>query len=578
MLTRSPKSQQKVLNIAGSSTFGRYPKISSEKTVNMFMSDDFLVDYTGYIKAYEKKIGGDDQTGKGRGLYVSNILNEMIAVVGSGVYTITISYNQQRQIFTTPNINKVGTLGSTTGKVYITSNNQPQIVISDLRNLYVYDPTNHAVGGATFYLATNDGTAPDATNPLGFNPGFLDFHDSYVVVAATADTGSGVTVNNSWRLSEINNTTLRIYFPYDAQHVGYLQTKPDTTQAVVRFPSRGNVILIMGENVAEPWMDVGYQLFPYQRSTSSNFDYGCLNAATVASNDNIVAWLGQNENTGPIVVYSDGGNPEKITTDGIDYFLSQMENPADSEAFMYRQDGHLFYHINFYTDNVSLFYDFNTKKFFHACDENGNYFIASSVVFYNNQYYFLSKDDAYLYAMDSEYTTYDGKEIPRTRVCKPVRLPTQEYFSATDAGFTIEQGTTNPQQQLLGYPNIITQDDRQLITQGSSIFLYTQDGFPIETQDDFPLIAQQSDPTDFYYLIMNNQAVLVTYPRVDLSISIDGGYSFSSWMPYDMNPLGKAKNKIQWWQLGAANDMTCQFRFSGLGRFVATDGFLNIRQ
>ena len=62
--------------------------------------------------------------------------------------------------------------------------------------------------------------------------------------------------------------------------------------------------------------------------------------------------------------------PEKITTDGIDYVLSQLTNPSDSQGFIFRQDGHLIYHINFYTDNLSLFYDFNNKKFFHASDHN----------------------------------------------------------------------------------------------------------------------------------------------------------------------------------------------------------------
>lgn len=575
MINRSGRSQQKLLNISGSSTFGRYPKISVEKSVNFFLSDEFIVPYSGYMKAIDNAIGSPGQSGKGRGAFNSTKLDRIVAVVGNGVYIINIFYDTDIERSYDYSVLQAGTLNTESGKVYITSNNVPQIIISDGQAIYVYDPS----ASTKFYQATGDGASP-STTPLGFTPGYVDFHDNYVLAAASNDktASPGSTLNNTWRLSEINDSTGQLYFPADAAHVGYLQTKPDDTQAVIRFPSRGNVILVIGRTVAEVWMDVGYQLFPYQRSNASNYDYGCLNPATIASNDQIVAWLAQNEQTGPIIVYTEGGVPEKITTDGIDYLLSQLSDPSDSEAFLYRQDGHLFYHINFYTDNLSLFYDFNTKKFFHATDEKGNYFIASSVIFFNNQYYFVTRNDGFLYAMDTIYTTYDGKQIPRLRVCKPVRLATQEYFVSTDCGFTIEQGTTNPVQQSIGFPFLITQDGYQISTQGGTLYLATQDGQVIGTQDGNALTLQQPDPNDTSLLIANNESYITTYPRVDLSISIDGGYSFSSWMPYNMNALAHRKNRLMWWQLGLANDLTCQFSFSGFGRFVATDGIVNIRQ
>ena len=41
------------LNLSGSSTFGRYPKISIEKTYNMFESDGWLVCLGGYEKVLQ---------------------------------------------------------------------------------------------------------------------------------------------------------------------------------------------------------------------------------------------------------------------------------------------------------------------------------------------------------------------------------------------------------------------------------------------------------------------------------------------------------------------------------------------
>lgn len=551
MISRGQNFKQVELNIVGSSIFGRYPKISTEKTYNMFESDSFLVPYSGYevaIPANNFVIGAK----QGRGIYTSKRLNRMVVVVDAVVYLVNISFNQILDIPYDSSIIKIGTLNTFTGPVYITENNKPQIAISDGTSIYIYDPS----ASPTFKPIDTD-----------FTPGYIDFHDSYFLSVASG--------TNIWRLSASNDGTM---WPDDAAHSAPIQTKPDNIEAVVRFPSRGNMIFVMGSIVTESWFDVGYQLFPYQRNNQYNIDYGCINPATIARTDELVVWLAQNEKSGPIIVYSDGWAAKKITTDGIDYLFSQLTNPADSQAFMYRQDGHLFYHINFYTDNLSLFYDFNTQKFYHASDENLNYFIANEVAFFNNQYYFMTKNNGNMYAFDTIFTTYNGAEIPRIRSCKNIREPTQEYFVANDVGFTIESGETEAQKQSIGPINLITQNGYYIVTQGNVIFFQTQDGNYIITQNGDYIISQQVDTTDFNALVTQQNAYIYTNPRVDLSISIDGGASFSSDMPYVLNPLGLRKNKLQWWQLGIANDMVCQFKFWGMGRFVATSGLMNIRK
>ena len=500
MITRGELSKEVPLNIVGSSTFGAYPKISAEKTYNMFISDEFLVVYPGY-KSILENLGQN-----GRAIYTSNVSNNMIAVISNVVYAISIFYNPAISGNYEFNAAKVGFLSTYDSDVYIAENNAGQILISDGSFLYLYWPN----GSPVFQQL---GSAAG----VNFIPGYVTFHDTRFIVAATQDATYTPPANNTWRLSQ--NTSGVITFPDTENYVGLLQTKPDKTVAVTRFPSRGNMIFVFGENVTEAWFDLGLQLFPYQRGTSFNCDYGCLNPATICAMDELVVWLAANERSGPVIMASDGGPPKKITTDGLDRFLSNLSDPSDAEAFMYRQDGHLFYHINFITDNFSLFYDFNTEKFFHACDQNSNYYIIKQMAFFNNQYYGISRNNGNVYAVDTIYTTYDGLEIPRIRVCKNVRFPTQDYFTVTDTGFTVEQGTTDPQQTL---------------------------------------------PGDLY-------------PRVDMSISYDGGESFGQSFPYQLNPLGKRQNMLRWWQLGLANDWTPQFRFWGFGRFVATDGITNLK-
>jgi hypothetical protein len=562
MISRSQTTKPFPIDIAGSSTFGRYPKISEQTTINMFISDNFLIPYSGYQS--QKQGGLMASLGTvGRGIHTSTKLNRLVVVVDQNVYLINLFFDQALSKSRDAQVVKIGTLLTTTGVVYITENNKPQILISDGQFLYLYDPLSSPV----FSMPT-----------INFVPGYVDFHDTYFLAAASQDATYNPPANNTWRLSQSNDGSSWPSSALNSPNVGLLQTKPDNTQAVVRFPSRGNLVLVMGRTVTEPWYDNGLQQFPYQRNTSWSVDYGCLNPATIATMDELVVWLAANEKSGPVIMYTNGGDPHKITTDGIDYLFAQLTNPADSRAFLYQQDGHLFYHINFYTDNLSLFYDFNTNKFFNASDENGNYFIADQVAFFNNQYYFITRNNGNLYAFDTIYTTYDGAEIPRVRICRNVRLPSQEYFIANDAGFTIESGETPFQQEQIDVFVLITQDGHPIITQGNAIFWISQDNKFVVSQDNNDLIFQQTDSTDFFFLIAQQVEYGYFPPRVDLSISIDGGATFGSDMPYNLSALGHRKNRLMWWQLGLANDMVLQFRFWGLGRFVATDGLLNIRQ
>lgn len=549
---RSQSTKPIPVNIAGSSTFGRYPKISIEKTINMFISDDWLVPYAGYKVVIPASLLGNGT--EGRGSFTSVKFNALVIVINANVYMIRLVFDQKSHEIIVQQIIQLGSLQTTTGIVYIVENNKPQILISDGLLLYIYDQT----------VSSQVQIVPN----LNFKPGYITFHDTYFICAASQDQTYTPVANNTWRLSLSNegyqgpgNTNA---WPSTASNVGLIETKPDVTQAVVRFPSRGNMIMVLGSTVTESWFDTGTQLFPYQRNNQFNVDYGCVSPATVAYMDELVVWLAQNEKSGPVILVSDGGTPRKITTDGIDYLLSTLQTPQDSQAFLYRQDGHLFYHINFYSDNFSLFYDFNKDKFYHASDQNLNYFIASEISFIGNQYYFVSRNTGNLYAFDTQFYTYNDQqvlvqngeaiinyidyEIPRIRICKSVRLPSQDYYLASDIGFTIESGQTDP------YPQEVnSNNDNFLLLNGQQ--------FSLLNGQNFVLFGTLEEFT----------------PVVYLSVSYDGGEVFGNEWAYVLPDIGQRRNRLMWWQLGMTNDFTAKFRFQSIGRVVCTEGVLNIR-
>lgn len=623
MIVRSDNFKKFPLNICGSSSFGRYPKISVELTMNMFLSDGWLVDYAGYQSVNFGIVLGS----MGRACFTSTKFGRLVVVIDANVYLLNIFYDQNIQETFDTSYQLIGTLATGEGVVYITENNVPQIVLSDGVNVYYYDPRLSPI----LLIAAKDTSG----TPIDFIPGYVAFHDTYILCAAREDTGiTGLPVNNTWRLgvpdteAYASGGTGKLVFPNapsGISYIGTLERKPDNTQAAIPFPSRGNMILVLGEIVGVPFFDVGTQKFPYEQDNKEHFDYGCLNPATVAYLDEIVVWLAQNEKSGPIIVYSKGGALEKITTDGIDYLFSQLTNPSDSQGFLYRQDGHLIYHINFYTDNLSLFYDFNTQKFFNACDEHGNYFIAAQVAFFNNQYYFVTKNNGNVYAFDTIFTTYDGAAIPRRRICASIRDPDQQFRICNDIGFTIQQGDNNPTSN--GIANLVIVNGGMDYTGETNVNLVYEDGITrIELEDGSgDLLSQQSpiNATEVIFvggngtgasatvtvtdgvitgITLTNPGSGYTYPpsiiimdptgsgaiitatltntsaRVDLSISRDGGLTFENRVQYILNPTGYAENKLMWWNLGIGNDLVPMFEFISMGKFVAYNGEAWMRQ
>lgn len=540
MKGRSPTFKEVPLDIVGSTVFGRYPKISVEQTYNMIISDNFLVPYAGH-----QEVISIIPKAQGRGIFTSVRFNHMIVVINNNVYSISTNLTA----------NFVGSIGTFQGDVYIDENNTNQIAICDQAQIYIY---NWQTG--SFTVATT------GSGPLDFTPGYISYQDGRFVAAELGTAG--------WALSNVGDGTT---WPNDPQHRGTLQTKPDNVVATQRVPSRGNLLYVFGSTVTEIWQDVGLQLFPYQRNSSVNIDYGCLNPATIAFNDTIVVWLAANEKSGPMIAYTMGGDIKKISTDGIDFKLTQLTNPQNSYGFLFRQDGHLIYQLTFTTDNLTYIYDFNTGKFFTLCDENFNAHIAKKVAFFNGEYYFVSILDGNVYQFGTQFTTYNGNEIPRIRVCRNIRLPDASRFAINNLTFTIEQGT---QTDVFQSEFLLTESGLPILTESGEFI--NVDSFqqtivlePLQTELFQNLLTETGDI--IYAEVVQN--IPVPIPQaVALSVSKNGGESFGTIWSKQLNTSGNFRNRLIYWNLGAANDFVPQFRFWGLDRFVATDGIVSIYQ
>ncbi len=397
----SALNKQIPLDIVGSTKFGAFPKISVEQTFNMYISDGWLIPTSGYEGIKDVIPGGE-----GRGIYASNRFNHLVFVINNKVFIANSGLI----------ITNVGEMTTYSGDVFISENNGTQIALCDKQHLYIYD----WMAGTFQQIA------------LDFQPVHITFQDGYFISPAVN--------SNQWRLSDPNDGT---NWPPAPANVGELQTKPDYVVATSRAPGKGNLLFVFGKTVTELWYDTGSNLFPYQKNSYSNIDYGCLNASTIAENEDMTVWLAGNEKSGPAIMYSLGGDVQRLSTDGIDVKLAALKNPSRSAGFLYRRNGHVFYQLTFFDprDNFTFVFDFTGQAFYTLTDQRMNYHIARRTAFFNNVNYFVAINNGVLYKLEGN--TYDGDEIPRVRVCKNVRLPDQSRFVVNSLSFTVQQGETH---------------------------------------------------------------------------------------------------------------------------------------
>ncbi len=584
MQQRSAQTSEQVpLNIVGASNFGRWPKINNEMTLNMFTEDNFSINFAGY--QYVASL-----LENGRGLFPSKRANLMFAVSARNIYKITPGFD----------VILVGSTQTDGTDVSIDEDLSNNIAFCDGVAIYIYNyVTNlyYVAGG----WAINGGTMAPMPTALDFTPNYVKFHDGRFIATSAQSGGKAV---GQWRLSQINPSGGQqlVTFPSDSQHQGAFQTKPDLPVAVLRLPGRESQILIMGSQVSEPWTDLGKALFPYQRSSTFNIDFGGY-PATISELGTFIAWLAYNEKSGPFIAYTTGQDIKRVSTNGIDSLLEKINHPETSVGFTFLISGHLFYVITFYdpSDNISLAYDFNEDKFYNLTDENRNFFIAKKVVLFNNKYYFISISDGNIYEMNSYFTTYNYKpkgadngvrSIPRGRICSTYRTKQDVNKVFNDLWFVLEQGIDE------GYPGTGNFVSNLVLTQGGSG--YTHATILIEGDGHgayaTALVAGGSvtsvtlvDPGVGYSwatasIIGDGKGAFAStsihisdyIPRVDISVSYDSGYTWSSFAPMEMQKLGTFRNRFYFDGLGSGNEITVQFLYNVNSRFVCSDGEMSV--
>lgn len=469
----------------------RFPALNNETCINLFEFENAMIPTAGFTEILETI---SQPTEEARGIFYSDILSQCIVVIESVLYAIT-----------TTTFRKLGELNTSRGKVYFAENGLTtlpdastgdpgaQIVISDNANVYVYTLDNN------FNIAKDD-----SGDPIAFIPGTLVYQSGYFFVN---DLGS-----DRIYASSINNARVFPVLNFDLASA--------RTRSCVGFK---NLLYVFAkDNTNIFYSSPTLPAFPYAPDTSRAWEYGCLAPGSVAVSLGIMCWLSNTRYGNPTILISTGGTPTSISTPGIDALINTFTNPKDAEGFIYEEDGHTFYQINFIKDNLSILYNLKAKKWSALSDGSGlNKSPIRQTAYYEetNTLLGIRSDKGRVVIFGVNIFNYNGEVIPRTII-------TQNY----------------------------TQEERPMICQ--ELDLQIEEGINDQIEAAYP--EDGEPPLSVYF----------KGSRICLSISKDRGRTFPINRVFDLGKVGFRKNLVRWRKLGYGRWWTFKFDFFSLNRFV----------
>lgn len=400
--------------------FNRYPGIDfdAEDLVNLFLIRDKegkkmlgLLNTPGLELAVQISPGSAEPT---RNLWVFN--GRMYGVFGAEVYEFSDNL--------VPNY--IGSLETNRGYVDIENNNGGQIIFID------------GVAGYIFVPAT--GSFTKITDPdFPVKPINVAYLDTYFVIPSAESQTFQISANNDG--SAWNG------FLDSAQ----VQTYPGVNKGVGVVNQR---LYFFKDTSTEVWWDPGDADFPLRKDTNLNFNFGCLAPDTIDSEYGYLCWLSQDKSGAASIMMSTGYVPQKISTEAIESTIAAFRDPADAQAYIYKDEGRVFYVISWTTDDFTLVCNLETldwhrmemlKKPAVAGDENSGKtrHISSCHAYFNGVHYVGSYKEPTLYAFSRDFKDNAGEPILQTRIGKTYFDPMYQRMQGYMYQLDIQPGIGN---------------------------------------------------------------------------------------------------------------------------------------
>lgn len=260
----------------------------------------------------------------------------------------------------------------------------------------------------------------------------------------------------------------------------------------------------LGAITGEVWTNTGASAFPFQRIAGAKLTVGIYAPASAVEADNSLFWLGATKEGWGIIYRASGFVPTRISTTPIEEIIKKATDPTNIRGFSYQQDGHLFYMLTGGGLPTSLIYDITTKMWHERA-----------------------------------YSNAQGNFEPHLAAC---------FMSA--------------------FGKIICGDRRNGNLYVLDIATYSDNGDAMVSERIYTHVSDEDQRIRYNRLVIGVengvglQSGQGSIPILELSISKDGGRTWSDWQPASIGEVGEFQTKVAFRRLGTAEIMTFRIRIS----------------
>lgn len=185
----------------------------------------------------------------------------------------------------------------------------------------------------------------------------------------------------------------------------------------------------------------------FANSPNSSMQQGCAAAFSPASIDNSVVWLGRDELGQGVIWQTRGGaTPVRISNHGIEYAIAQYSRIDDAIAYVYQQEGHLFYVLTFPEAMATWVFDVASQAWHERAYMNPSTgeltrHRSNCHVMFNGRNVVGDWENGRLYALDLNAHTDDGDAILRLR-SSPTLSQNQKRMVFRSVQVDVQVGTS----------------------------------------------------------------------------------------------------------------------------------------
>lgn len=213
---------------------------------------------------------------------------------------------------------------------------------------------------------TTNGDGGDQLFITSGNEGYILTLSTNVLTNPVSDVTFGGMIDGFFVGLDIATSTLKVSdlldgATWDPTQFAQRSTAPDPWRAMlVKYPR----IWLLGEHTGDVWYNAGTAPFPFAPIAGVQIPYGIAAPFSLTTVGPAIMWLTKNQNGQGQVVEALGYAPTVVSTEPIDYRISQMSSISDAIAYSYQDQGHEFYVLNFPQANATLVYD-RTEGLWH---------------------------------------------------------------------------------------------------------------------------------------------------------------------------------------------------------------------